>query len=419
MKPHSLLLAALIGLLLAQPAKVQGSDWDAQIRQRVAAHQLREALQIVENRLAEAPDDLEAAGWRARLLAWTGHWQEAEAQYRQLLALVPRDVDLLVGLANLLTWKQHYAESLSLLENAAQIDPNRSDLQISKGQALRGLGRPEQARVAFKQALVFEPSNKDARAGLASLDEETHYVLHFNTDIDTFNYIRTGEAFTTSLNIRMSPRWSTDISGVGQQLFGQMAGRFLGSATYRLTAHDSLTLGGGAANHQDVVPRSEGFFEYGRGFSFGELGPVRRPLRGPLRGVEVTYHQHWFWYQNARVLVLTPGIVLYFSRDWTFSLEGTAARSHLSGLGAEWQPSGSSHLDFPLYRSLSGNVLFGVGTESFEMIDQIGRFSARTFGGGFKYSLTSRQELTNYVFKQYRSQGQTQTSFGFSYAIHF
>jgi tetratricopeptide (TPR) repeat protein len=411
MKHTSLLLAALIGLLLGQPAKAQGPDWDAQIRQRVAAHQLKEAVQIVENRLANAPEDLEAAGWRARLLAWTGRWQEAEVQYRHLLTLVPRDVDVLVGLASLLIWKHQYEQSLSVLENATQIDPNRSDLYISKGQALRGLGRTEQARVAFKRAVVLQPSNADARAGLASLDDETRYVLHFNTDIDTFSYIRAAEAFTTGLSIRISPRWSTDISGVSQQLFGQTAGRFLGSATYRLTAHDSFTLGGGVANKQAVVPKSEGFFEYGRGLSFGESAPVR--------GVEVTYHQHWFWYQNAGVLVLTPGIVFYFARDWTLSLEGVAARSHLPGLGTEWQPSGSTHLNFPLYRSLSGNVLFGVGTENFAMVDQIGRFSARTFGGGLKYSLSSRQELTNYVFKQYRSQGQTQTSFGFSYAIHF
>jgi tetratricopeptide (TPR) repeat protein len=418
MSLYPVLLAVLIGgLSLAQPAKTQGFDWDAQVRQRVAAHRLPEALQIVEKRLAEAPEDLEAAGWRARLLAWTGHLQEAEFEYRHLLAVVPSDVDLLVGLANVLTWQHHNEEALSLLENAAEIDPNRSDVYLSKGQALRGLGHAEQARAAFKQALVFEPANKDARAGLASLDDQTRYVLHLNTDIDTFSYTNTAEAFTANLGIRVNKRWSTDFSGVGQQLFGQRAGRFLGSATYQFAPHDSLTVGGGMANQQPVVPEKEGFFEYGRGFSFGESTLAR--VRGPLRGAEITYHQHWFWYQNAHVLVLTPGIVLYFARDWSFTLEGSVARSHLSGLGVEWQPSGSNHLDFPLHRSLYAKVLFGIGTENFAMIDQIGRFSARTFGGGLKYSFGSRQELTNYVAKQYRSQGQTQTSFGLSYAIHF
>jgi tetratricopeptide (TPR) repeat protein len=411
MRPNHLLLVTLAGLFLGQPAKAQRSDWEAQVREHVAAHQLQEALQIAEGRLAAAPEDLEAAGWRAHLLAWNGRWQEAEAEYRRLLLLVPRDVDLLIGLANLLTWKKQYGESVSLLANAAQIDANRSDLYVSKGQVFRGLGRTEEARAAFKEALVLQPSNADARTGLASLDDETRYVLHFNTDISAFNFFRPGEAYTTNLCVQINSRWSASISGVGQQLYGQDAGRFLGSATYRLTAHDSLTVGGAVSNNQAVVPKSEGFFEYGRGISLRDSAPVR--------GVEVSYHQHWFWYQNARVLAVTPSIVLYFARGWAFTLEGTAARSHLSGLSPEWQPSGSSRLDFPLYRSLSGNALFGLGTEDFAMIDQIGRFSARTFGGGLKYSLGARQELTNYVSKQYRSQGETQTSFGFGYAIHF
>lgn len=411
MKLHGLLLPALLGLFLGHPAEAGGPDWQAQIRERIAAHQLREALQIADDRLAEAPQDLEATGWRAHLLAWTGHWKEAEAEYRHVLTLAPRDVDALVGLASLLTWQQRYEESLSLLEDAARIDPHRVDIYISKGQAYRGLGRSEQARQAFHQALALEPSNADARAGLASLDGEARYALRFSTDIDTFNYTDAAQAYTTSLSIRMNSRWSTSISGVGQQRFGQEAGRFLGSVSYRLTGRDSLTVGGGVAHDQAVVPKSESFFEYGHGFSFAD--------RRPVRGMEVSYHQHWFWYQNARVLALTPGVLFYFPRGWTWSLQGTAARSHLSGLGAEWQPSGSTRLGFPLYRRLSGNVSFGVGTEDFALVDQVGRFSARTFGGGLRYSLSRRQELTNYVFTQDRSQGRTQTSFGFSYAIRF
>jgi tetratricopeptide (TPR) repeat protein len=411
MKPHCLLLGALLGLFLGHAAKAEGPNWETQIRECVAAHQFREALQIVEDRLAKAPQDLEAAGWRARLLAWSGRWKEAEEGYRRVLAAAPQDIDMLVGLANLLTWQRRYEESLSLLENAAQIDPHRADIYISKGQAYRGLARTEQARRAFQQALALEPSNADARAGLASLDGEARYELRFSSDIDTFNFTDAGQAYTTSLGIRINSRWSTSISGVSEQRFGQQAGRFLGSVSYRLTRRDSLTLGGGVAHDQAVVPKSESFFEYGRGFSFGD--------RGPARGAEASYHQHWFWYQNARVLALTPGILFYFPRGWTWSLEGTAARSHLSGLGAEWQPSGSTRLGFPLYRRLSGNVSFGVGTEDFALVDQVGRFSARTFGGGLHYSLSPRQELTNYFFTQDRSQGRTQTSFGFSYAIRF
>jgi len=370
-------MAALLGFFWPHPAMPeQRPNWQAQIRERVAAHQLREALHIANGRLAEAPQDLEALGWRARLLAWSGQWKEAEEEYRRVLAAAPRDVDMLVGLANLLTWQQRYEEALLLLENAAQIDPHRADIYISEGKAYRGLARTEQARRAFQQALAVEPSNPDARVGLASLTGEARYELRLSTDIDTFDFTDAGQAYTTSLGIRINSRWSTNISGVGQQRFGQDTGRFLASGTCRLTRRDTLTLGAGVAHDQAVVPKSEGFFEYGHGFSLGD--------RGPVRGVEVSYQQHWFRYQSGRVLALTPSVLFYLPGEWTWSLQATAARGRLLGFKAEWQPSGWTRLDFPLYRRLSGNIFFGVGTEDFALVDQVGRFSARTFGGGLR-----------------------------------
>ncbi|HEV2304410.1 MAG TPA: hypothetical protein VGR93_02735, partial [Candidatus Acidoferrales bacterium] len=52
------------------PAKING-DWTAQVRERVAAHDLSGAQTIVDARLAAAPEDSDALGWRAQLLAWT------------------------------------------------------------------------------------------------------------------------------------------------------------------------------------------------------------------------------------------------------------------------------------------------------------------------------------------------------------
>jgi predicted deacetylase len=44
-------------------------DWQAQLRERIAAKEISAALAIAELRLKQAPQDLEARGWRARLLA--------------------------------------------------------------------------------------------------------------------------------------------------------------------------------------------------------------------------------------------------------------------------------------------------------------------------------------------------------------
>jgi hypothetical protein len=105
------------------------------------------------------------------------------------------------------------------------------------------------------------------------------------------------------------------------------------------------------------------------------------------------------------------------------SLAATGARSAFSGTGAEWRPSGSGRLAFPLAhwneKKLSGNVLFAVGTEDFALIDQIGRFASQTYGCGLRFQMTSRQDITGYAGFQKRTQNKTDTSFGMSYGIHF
>jgi hypothetical protein len=89
------------------------------------------------------------------------------------------------------------------------------------------------------------------------------------------------------------------------------------------------------------------------------------------------------------------------------------------GTPVECTPSGWTKLGFPLQRRVTGNVFFGVGSENFAQIDQIGRFSAHTFGGGLRYQFASRHDVSGYVARQDRNQGQTDTSFGLSYGIRF
>jgi hypothetical protein len=106
-----------------------------------------------------------------------------------------------------------------------------------------------------------------------------------------------------------------------------------------------------------------------------------------------------------------------------WSLRMTEARSHFSGTGADWKPSGMSRLDFPLGgwkdRQLSGNIFYAVGTEDFARVDQIGSFASQNYGGGLRFWMTPRQEWSAYGLYQTRTQGRTQTSFGLSYAVHF
>lgn len=408
----SLALACLVlGLGIHLHAAQRPPDWQEQVRERVAAHQLDGALAIVEGRLAEVPQDLEARGWRGRLLAWTDRLPEAEVEYRRVLDAAPNDTDILTGLADVLAREQRYSEALALLTRVRELDPSRPEILARRGRVLRSLGRVEEARLAFREALGLDPENAEAKAGQASLTPDPRHEFRIGTDADYFNYTDTAQAQTVSLSSRWSPRWSTSVAGNFYQRFGENAGKFTASVTRRFGARDALTAGGGVGNKQTVIPENEAFFEYVHGFRLGD--------RHFLRGAETGYHQHWFWYQNARILALTSFVLFYLPREWTWSLAVTAARSRFPATSAEWRPSGVTRLSVPLHRRVTANLFFSVGTENFARVDQIGRFSARTFGGGLRFRITSRQDVSLYVFHQDRSQGRTQNSFGLSYGIRF
>jgi len=354
---------------------------------------------------------MEARGWRARIHAWSGRLAEAEADYRAVLAEHPNDTDILVGLADVLAWQQRFDEALIALDLAEAADGNRADVPARRGRALRGLGRREEAREAFAQALALEPGNADAQAGLESVRRELRHELRIGAEYDFFNY--TSEAQTYSMNVRSkwNERWTTHAGGTFYERFGGQAGRFSGSVTMNMGRVGAFTAGGAAARDDGVIAKGEAFFEYGRGFRISD--------RGLVRGVEAFHNQRWLWFREGRVLALGPGVILYLPRDWTWSVQVTAARSRFTGIAAEWRPSGITRLGFPLRRDLRGSVFFAVGTESFARLDQVGRFSARTWGGEARWQFSRRQWMSVYSLYQARSQGRAQASFGFTYGLSF
>ncbi len=393
-------------------AAAQVTDWQGQIRELSKGGDLAGALAIADRRLKEAPADLEAKAWRARVLGWMGRWTESEAEFQSLLALVPNDTDVLLGLASVLAGQQRFADALGVLDRAIAIDGKRADLHAARGRALRALGRRAQARESFRAALALDPDDADARRGLDSVREEPRHLFTTGLDFDFFNYTsQDAQAYAGGLRSDWNARWTTLLGARFDHRSGIYAGRWLGAVTFRFSRRDALTAGGSAGRDNGVVSKGEAFFEYGHGFDFGQ-GRF-------IRGMEANYLQRWLWFDAAQVLTLTPNVLFYFPKEWTWSLAVTSARSRFPGAGAEWRPSGVTRLAFPLARRLTGNLFFAVGTENYALTDQIGRFSAQTYGGGVKVPLPRRQELSGYFAYQNRTQGRTQKSVGFSYAVRF
>lgn len=406
----SLCLAVLLLTCSSYSREDEALIWQQEVRKQVSDHQLDAALAIVNHRIEYASDDLEAHGWRGRILAWEGHWAEAESEYRYVLQRVPSDVDILTGLADVLLWQQRAQEALEIIDRARRFSPSDPDVLSRRARILLSLERVSDARQEFRELLALDPQDRGARRALSGLAAETRHEFRFGEDLDTFNYADAAQSQSLSLESRWSSRWSTSVATNIYQRFGESAVKGTVSTTLRMAGKQWITTGGAIADDNGVIPKNEAFFEYGYGFR------LRNPV---LRGLEACYRQHWFWYRGAHVLTVGGSDILYLPRAWTLTFTAAAARSGFADTGIEWLPSGTSKLAFPLLNRLSGNILFGIGSEDFAQVDQIGHFSAHTFGGGSRYQLTEVQDITGYVAVEQRSQKRTQNSFGLTYGIHF
>ena len=402
-----LVLASLPVFLAAQTML---SDWKQVLQQQVRTQNLEAAQQTAERRINEAPGDLEAHGWRARVLAWRGQWGEAESEYRFVLRQVPNDTEILGGLADVLTWQRRAKEALQVLDEARSLQPSQTEILIRRARVLVSVGRIREARAEFREILVLDPSNPQAKASLSGLAELTTHELRVGADIDTFNYTDPAQAYAINVRSRWTQRWSTLLGTSFYQRFGESATKFTASTAHQFTSRDWINIGAAVARDRGVIPRSETFFEYGRAFKLHE---------GWLRGLESSYQLRWLWYRDARVLTLNTSQLVYLPRDWTWTLSITGARSRFSQTPSEWRPSGMTKLGFPLRRWLAGNTFFAVGFENFALVDQIGSFSAHTYGGGLRCRLNNTQDVSGYVARQDRSTSRTQTSFGVSYGLRF
>jgi tetratricopeptide (TPR) repeat protein len=402
-------LAVLLLTYASYGSEKSDAEWQERISEQVAHHQLDAALATANQRIESSPDDLEAHGWRGRVLAWKGHWAEAESEYRLVLQRVPSDVDILTGLADVLLWQEQAQGALGVLDRARLLAPSNPDVLLRRARVLLVLGRTADACAEFRELLALAPQNQEARKGLDG-QNETRHEFRIGEDVDRFNYTDTAQSQSLSLSSRWSPRWSTFLGTNVYQRFTENAAKGTASTTFRITAKQWVTVGGAGANDNSVIPKEEAFFEYGSGFR----------LENPVfRGLETCYRQHWFWYRGAHVLTIGASDILYLPRDWTWAFTATGARSGFAGTGIEWLPSGSTKLGFPVRNRLAGNIFFAVGSEDFAQVDQIGHFSAHTFGGGLRYRLSQNQDINGYLAAQDRSQGHTQNSFGLNYGIHF
>ena len=411
-------ITVLIGIGVmwsAASAQQPAPDWQQELRKRVEIHDWNTAIQIVDRQIDRAPGDMDLRAWRARILTWSGSLAEAEKEYEQILLATPNDPDNWMGLSTVYSRQDRAEDALRATERAVELDPRRADLRAAHARALRAMHRNSEAKLEFQNALQLDPTSSEAHDGLTSLRGESRHELRVGMDNDLFNFIGASQGGFLSLASQWTPHWRTAFATNVYQRFGADAEKLTASLTARSPSWGALTVGGAKAHDNGVVPRAEAFFDYDHGWRLSATRPVR--------ALEFDYAQHWYWYAAARILALNGSTLLYLPHEFTWSIALTGARSNFPGLGAEWRPSGMAKLGFPIVawseRRLSGNTFFAAGTENFAQVDQIGRFSSQTYGGGLRLQVTASQDVTGYAAYQRRTQDRMETSFGFTYGIHF
>jgi tetratricopeptide (TPR) repeat protein len=385
------------------------------VRKLAEARDWTQAMRLIDEEAAWHPDDVEVREWRARVLTWSGRTEEAEREWNEVLRVAPKDPDNWLGLASVYQREGRFSDAQRAIDAAVELDPRRADLHVARGRILRAGKNAREAKLEFEQALQLDPSNVEAKAGLDSVRGEPKHALRIGEENDTFNFADANHEEWIELGSRWTPHWGTELETSFYQRGGTGAGKFLGSVTGRSSRWGAFTVGGAAGHDNLVIPKSEAFFDLDHGFRISETRWIR--------GVEIAYGQHWYWYEGARILTLNQTTTLYLPSEWSWSLRVTGARSHFSGTSEEWKPSGMAKLSFPLAhwasQSVSGSTFFAVGTENFAQIDQIGSFASRSYGGELRFQFSARQDIRAYSYYQKRTQDRTQTSFGFSYGIRF
>jgi tetratricopeptide (TPR) repeat protein len=396
-------------------AQTPPTEWQQQVRKYSQVKDWDSAMRVVDQEIARAPGDMDVQAWRARVLEWSGNLAQAEQEFLQVLQVAKNDPDNWLGIGEVYLREGKIQEALRALDVAVGLDPGRADLHMARGRALAALGDRKRAQLDFQQAVALDPANEEARIAQRSIVAEPRHELRVGQEDNAFNFTGPNYDEWVSLRTQWSSHWSTTFLGNFFQWGAADAGKFGASVTGRLAKWGALTLGGAAAHDSGVLPKTEAFFELDHGWKIGE--------RGFVRGLELTYQQHWYWYSTAKVLTFSGVVLAYLPRDWTFSLNEIEARSDFQGLGTQWRPSEIARLGFPIarreQRQLSGNVFLGTGTEDFASVDQIGSFGSQTFGGGLRFSITPRQDISPYVSYQKRTQGRTDTNFGLNYGFRF
>jgi tetratricopeptide (TPR) repeat protein len=128
-----------------------------------------QAAEVLRVALRDDPDNKEMLSLRARVLAWSRHFDESIATYRKLLARYPDDEFDRVGYARALAWSGRSHAAIPEFRRALAKDPDNLESRIGYARALSWYGDLAGASDEYLRILAKDPKNGDAWLGLATV----------------------------------------------------------------------------------------------------------------------------------------------------------------------------------------------------------------------------------------------------------
>ena len=127
------------------------------------------AVRIMEQLVAERPDDSRAHFVFGHLLARVGEFDRAERTFERVLEMDPDDEAATVLLARIHQQRGDLPAALAVLERALERRPEAETLGMTYARLLVDAGRFDEARAHFERLLDEDDDNEDVRYALALL----------------------------------------------------------------------------------------------------------------------------------------------------------------------------------------------------------------------------------------------------------
>lgn len=158
-EPNKAIADAEKAILLA-PDKV---DQLEDLARQLAAHDLNQALKLINDALAHHPQFAPLLLARARLYKDHGHLAEAEKDFDAAVKVDPKDPSLWTARSFFYSDQARYDKALDNVNHALALRPNEPGFLIHRANLLYLLGDKTNSVAAYKQALDSQPSNVDFR----------------------------------------------------------------------------------------------------------------------------------------------------------------------------------------------------------------------------------------------------------------